>query len=77
MRKRRGSLRREISRKAVARPWTREKRSASKEELFEEKMDMDIMVEENDHGNNINAIENIDLETIGDLFKLCKKECGS
>ena len=59
MPKRRDSLRRKISRKAVVRRCTGEKRSASKElfeEKFEKKTDMDIMEEENNHGNNMNTI---------------------
>ena len=38
------------------------------------KMDMDVMEEENDHGNNINPIENKELETISDLFELCVRK---
>ena len=72
--KRQGNLKYEISRKDIARRLAMEKRSVSKEELFEEdlegKMNTDIMEEVNDHGNSIDAIKNINLETIDDLFEL-------
>ena len=81
MPKRQRSLRREISRKAIARRWIGVKGSTSKEELFEakleEQMEVKVIKEENDNGNDTDIIEKIDLEAIGDLFKLCKKECGS
>ena len=81
MPKRQRSLRREISRKAIARRWIGVKGSASKEELFEakleEQMEVKVIKEENDNSNDTDIIEKIDLEAIGDLFELCKKECGS
>ncbi|CAF3149412.1 unnamed protein product, partial [Rotaria sp. Silwood2] len=81
MPKRRGSLRREISRNAVAKRWMSEKTSAWQGEIFEKDLEKKIgikaMQEENDDGEDMMAMVKIDLKTIGDLFNLCKKECGS
>ena len=61
MPKRQRSLRREISRKAIARRWIGVKGSASKEELFEakleEQMEVKVIEEENNNGNDTDIIE--------------------
>ena len=45
------------------------------EKEYEEKMDVETVEKSDDEHNDVSIKEKIYLETIGDLFDLCKKEC--